>query len=157
PQVVGAYRDAEVLPGDVLGVAMADWAHAGLVEHRALAPLAAEECGRLFDQLVAGDGALRERVLQRAGGVPFFVVSYAQALRRGDVDGAADGVPWDIAQGIRQRVAALPDAARAVLAAAAVAGRRVEPALLGAVVGRPEEDVLAGLDAAGAARLLLDD
>lgn len=52
---------------------------------------------------------IRKGVLQRAGGVPFFVVSYAHALRQGDLGGGADGVPWDVAQGVRQRVAALPE------------------------------------------------
>ncbi len=165
-RVVGAYRDTEVQPRDVLGVAMADWAQAELVTHRALGPLAAEECGHLFDELLAGTetvgarasghAALRARVLQRAGGVPFFVVSYAHALRQGDVGSGADGVPWDIAQGVRQRVAALPEPAQALLAAAAVVGRVLQPALLMAVAGRPEEDVLAGLEAACQARLLVD-
>jgi tetratricopeptide (TPR) repeat protein/transcriptional regulator with XRE-family HTH domain len=165
PRVVGAYRDTEVQPRDVLGVALADWAQAGLVVHQALSPLGPAHCGALLDELLAGAGlaeggadrgALRQRVLQRAGGVPFFVVSYAHALRRGDVGGGADGVPWDAAQGIRQRVAALPEPARAVLAAAAVVGRESRPALLAAVAARPEDEVLAGLEAACQARLLLD-
>jgi hypothetical protein len=115
--------------------------------------LSAEECGRLFDELIArgktggasmsGQGVLRERVLQRAGGVPFFVVSYAHALGQGDVSRGADRVPWNVAQGVRQRVAA-------------VIGRVSQPALLMAVAARPEEDVLAGLEAACRARLLLD-
>ena len=165
-RIVGAYRDTEVQPRDVLGVAMADWAQAELVTHRALGPLAAEECGRLLDELLAGaepegasaigHAALRERVLQRAGGVPFFVVSYAHALRQGDVGNGADGVPWDIAQGVRQRVAALPEPARALLAAAAVVGRVAQPALLISVAARSEEDVLAGLETVSQARLLVD-
>jgi tetratricopeptide (TPR) repeat protein len=165
-RVVGAYRDTEVQPRDVLGIAMADWAHAELVTHHALAPLAAEECGRLIDELLADTEpvgatssartALRELVLQRAGGVPFFVVSYAHALKRGDVGGGADGVPWDVAQGVRQRVAALPEPARALLAAAAVIGRTSQPALLMAVAARSEEEVLAGLEAASQGRLLID-
>jgi tetratricopeptide (TPR) repeat protein len=156
-----------VQPHDVLGVALADWAQAGLVTHLSLPPLAPEECGYLLDELLAGTeapgasasgrAALRERVVQRAGGVPFFVVSYAQAFRRGDVGGGMDAVPWDAAQGVRQRVAALPEPARVLLAAAAVVGRVSHPALLLALVARPEEEVLAGLEAACQARLLLDD
>ena len=95
-------------------------------------------------------------MLQRAGGVPFFVVSYAQALSRGDIGHEADAVPWDVAQGVRQRVLALPDAARTLLSAAAVVGRECEPALLSAVAARTEEEVLTGLDAACRARLLID-
>ncbi len=165
-RVVGAYRDTEVQPDDVLGVALADWAHAGLVTHLALPPLTPDDCGHLLDALLAGTdlpgigaggpAALRDLVLRRAGGVPFFVVSYAQALRRGGVGEGAEGVPWDAAQSVRQRVAALPEPARALLAAAAVIGRASPPALLLAVAEGPEADVLAGLEAACRARLLLD-
>jgi tetratricopeptide (TPR) repeat protein/transcriptional regulator with XRE-family HTH domain len=165
-RIVGAYRDTEMQPQDVLGVAVADWAHASLVTHRALGPLATDECALLLDELLAetepdeastsGHDALRERVLERAGGVPFFVVSYAQAVRQGDVRGGLDGVPWNVAQGVRQRVAALPEPARALLAAAAAVGRVSHPALLMAVAARPEEDVVDGLEAACQARLLFD-
>ena len=48
-RIVGAYRDTEVRPDDVLATALADWAHAGLVTHRALPPLTAEECRQLLD------------------------------------------------------------------------------------------------------------
>jgi tetratricopeptide (TPR) repeat protein/transcriptional regulator with XRE-family HTH domain len=165
-RVIGAYRDTEVELNDPLAVALADWAHAGLIIHRALPPLSTDECGHLLDALLAGTKAyegsaservvVRDRVLQRASGVPFFVVSYAQALRRGDVSGGAEGVPWDVAQGIRQRVAALPESARALLATAAVIGRVIQPALLVSVMGRPEDEVLAGLEATCQGRLLVD-
>ncbi len=66
-------------------------------------------------------------------------------------------MPWDLAQGVRQRAAVLPEAARLVLGAAAVVGRRASRGVLAAVVGQPEETVLAGLEAACGARLLLED
>jgi tetratricopeptide (TPR) repeat protein len=59
-----------------------------------------------------------------------------------------------VAQGLRQRVAALPGAAQEVLRVAAVVGRVVAPALLTAVAAQPERAVLAALDAAGRAGLL---
>jgi len=165
-RIVGAYRDTEVHPHDVLGVALADWAHAGQVTHRMLGPLTPDDCGCLLDELLAdaeplaaaegGQAAVRERVLGCAGGVPFYIVSYAQAVRRGDIAPGVAGVPWDAAQGVRQRVAALSEPARALLAAAAVIGRVCESRLLMAVTARPEEEVLAGLEAADQARLLLD-
>jgi tetratricopeptide (TPR) repeat protein/transcriptional regulator with XRE-family HTH domain len=165
-RIVGAYRDTEVQPHDPLGVALADWAHAELVTHYSLAPLAEGDCEHLLDELLAGTKspdadlgnvrALRDRVLQRAGGVPFFLVSYAQAFGRADIRRAADEVPWDIAQGVRLRVVTLPETARSLLSAAAVAGRACEPAMLADAVARPEEEVLAGLDAACRAGLLID-
>src|SRR5437764_15303852 len=68
--------------------------------------------------------------------------------------GGADRVPWDVAQGLRQRVAGLSAAAQEVLGVAAVVGRVVAPALLMAVAAQPEPEVLAALDAADRAGLL---
>jgi tetratricopeptide (TPR) repeat protein/transcriptional regulator with XRE-family HTH domain len=157
--VVGAYRDTEVQPRDPLSVTVVDLAHAGLATHHTLAPLAVEEAGQLLDSLLEeGErDALRTRVLQRAGGVPFFVVSYVQGLLLGERDDGGDAVPWDVAQGVRQRVAALPESARTVLGAAAVVGRLIPPAILIAAATQPEEEVLAALEAASQARLLVDE
>jgi uncharacterized membrane protein YphA (DoxX/SURF4 family) len=133
---VGAYRDTDIGPADPLGLLRADLAQAGLVRHRALGPLAAEEAAALLDDLLAtgagGDRAVRARVLERAGGVPFFLVSYAQALQQGGAE-AADAVPWDVSQGVRQRAALLPHAAQVLLGVGAVVGRRMPLTLLAAV------------------------
>jgi tetratricopeptide (TPR) repeat protein/transcriptional regulator with XRE-family HTH domain len=164
-RVVGAYRDTEVQPRDVLSVTLADLAHAGLATQRTLEPLTLDEATQLLDDLL--DGAddldevdrvgLREKVLKRAGGVPFFVVSCAQGLRLGEGDEGHGAVPWDLAQSVRWRVAALPEGARAALGAAAVVGRLVAPAVLVAVATQPEEEVLAALENATQARLLVEE
>ncbi len=156
-RLVGAYRDTEVRPADPLGLALADLAQAGLARQHALGPLAADDAAALLDDLLldvaVGERGRVEAVLRRTGGIPFFLVSYAQALRQG----SAEEVPWDLAQGVRQRVALLPEAARLVLGAAAVVGRRAARGVLAAVVGQPEEEVLAGLEAACRARLLREE
>jgi predicted ATPase len=156
-RIVGAYRDTEVRPGDPLGLLLADLAQAGLARHHALGPLAPQEAAALLADLLGGIGAgnraVAERVLQRAGGTPFVLVSYAQALRQG----RAEAVPWDVAQGVRQRVALLPQTAQELLGAAAIVGRQVPRALLVALAGQPEEAVLAGLEAACRARLLREE
>jgi len=158
-RLIVAYRDNEVRPGDPLANTLADLAHAGLVTHLTLAPLAGQDAGRLFDRLVADvQPTLRERLLRRAEGLPFFIVSCAQALRSGtmvnDEDQEDDAIPWDVAQSVRQRVAALPEAAHELLDLAAVAGRRAPRALLLALSGRPERETLAALELACRARLL---
>jgi tetratricopeptide (TPR) repeat protein len=66
-------------------------------------------------------------------------------------------VPWDVAQSIRQRVAALPAAAQELLGVAAVAGRVTPRAVLIAVATRPEEEVLGALEAACRAQLLEEE
>ena len=164
-RVIGAYRNTEVQPprphveSHPLSSTLADLAHAGLAVHRTLAPLTREEAAHLLDGLLGemdGDpGVPREQVVQRAGGVPFFVVSYAQGLRAGArEDGAPDAVPWDVAQSVRQRVAALPSVAQEVLGVAAVVGREVPRPLLAGVATHPERTVVEAVDAACSARLL---
>jgi predicted ATPase/DNA-binding XRE family transcriptional regulator len=116
--------------------------------------------------------AVLERVLGRAGGVPFYVVSYAQAIQlegldsvvaahRGrHEDGPAElrvtGVPWEVAQGIRVRVAALPSAARDVLCVAAIVGREASRSLLLRASNSPTDEatLLAALETASHAGLL---
>jgi predicted ATPase len=65
-----------------------------------------------------------------------------------------------VAETIRQRVAALPQLAQELLAAAAVAGPHVSRALLFAIAAsseRPEAEVLAALEAACRAKLLVEE
>jgi tetratricopeptide (TPR) repeat protein/transcriptional regulator with XRE-family HTH domain len=161
-RVIGTYRDTEVGAHDTLAGALADLAHAGLARQHRLGPLPAEDARHLLGTLLDGwpedAPAVQERVVQRAGGVPFYLVSYAQGLRSDAPEGnAAEVVPWDVAQGVRQRIAALPVPAQEVLGAAAVIGRVVPAGLLTSVAGPGEREVLAALDAASRARLLLDE
>ena len=156
-RIVGAYRDTEVRPADPLGVLLADLAHTRLGQPLPVGALTQEAAAMLLADLLAGvaGGELpgAAAVLRRAGGMPFYLVSYAQAL----ATGAPDAVPWDVAQGVRQRIAQLPEPARQVLGEAAVVGRHVTRTLLMAIAGLAEEEVLAGLEAACHARLLLED
>lgn len=165
-RVVGAYRDTEVRPADPVGLRLADLAQAGLARRHALDPLAPDDARALLSDLLAdgtgGEGADGTGVLERAGGVPFFIVSYAQALQQGRTEGAEtaarlQAAPWNVAQGVGQRVALLPETAQVVLSAAAVVGRRAPWALLVTVTGLPDDAVAAGLEAASRARLLLED
>jgi len=158
-RVIGVYRDTEVTPAHPLSSALADLAHARLAMHHALAPLGREEVGQLLDSLLdrrEDDRApLRERVLHRSGGVPYFVVSCVQGLRRGDAGRDAETVvPWDVAQSIRQRVAVLPRVAREILDTAAVMGRVVPRAILLRAVSHAEDVAVSALAEIGHAGLL---
>jgi predicted ATPase len=156
-RVVGAYRTTEVQPDDPLALLLLDHARADLLSHQPLTALPSAEAARLLDALLdesedAGS-VRREQILRRAGGVPFYLVSYARGLRTGAPPAE---VPWDVGQSIRQRVAVLPEGARAVLGLAAVAGRQTGGALLVATATVPEAEVLAALDLACRADLLED-
>jgi tetratricopeptide (TPR) repeat protein len=188
-RIVGAYRNTEVGAQHPLGALHADLACLGLAASRCvLGPLPADDARALAAELVKESGAneadrvaLVEQLTRRAGGVPFYLVTCAQAarvaaldeepLRMGTADGAVStveaaeagggavsAVPWLVAETIRQRVAALPEGAGALLGVAAVIGRVVPYALLATVAapgGRaPAVDFLAALDAACRGHLL---
>jgi tetratricopeptide (TPR) repeat protein/transcriptional regulator with XRE-family HTH domain len=164
-RVLGAYRDTEAQPQTALATAVADLAQAGRAAQHSLGPLAAVDAAHLLaalcldvdDTLPRQDGWAEQRalVLQRAGGVPFVLVSYAQVLREGVGEaGGTPAVPWDVAQGVRQRVAALPALAQELLAIVAVLGREAPRRLLPLVAGAAEEAVVPALEAACRARLL---
>jgi tetratricopeptide (TPR) repeat protein/transcriptional regulator with XRE-family HTH domain len=162
-RLLGAYRDTEVRPADPLSGALADLGSAGLAAQRGLRPLASADASCLLDSLLADWDApesadrvmIRERVLRRAGGVPFFLVSCAQALRLAAEDGgASNDVPWDVAQGVRQRVASLPAVAGEALDVAAIAGRVSSLEVLVSATGLSEAIAVVALEEACNLRLL---
>jgi transcriptional regulator with XRE-family HTH domain/tetratricopeptide (TPR) repeat protein len=159
-RVLGAYRDTEVAPAHPLSLLLSDLAHARLATQHRLGPLTPTEATQLLAGVLGerGDAApVSERLLYRAGGHPFFLVSCAHGWSSGLwTAGVGDAVPWDVAQSIRQRVAALPAEARTVLGVAAVAGRTVPYALLSHAAALPEVALLAALDAVVQARLLVE-
>ncbi|MFC9426023.1 BTAD domain-containing putative transcriptional regulator [Streptomyces sp. NPDC056987] len=93
-------------------------------------------------------------VHRRSGGNPFFVRELARLV---DSEGRAalDAVPAGVRDVIRHRLARLPDAARAVLRQAAVAGPDVDVEVLLAL-GTDEDVVLDALESALAAGFLTE-
>ncbi|HKV84373.1 MAG TPA: AAA family ATPase [Ktedonobacterales bacterium] len=169
-RVVGAFRHTEVHPDDPLGMLLADLARENLAGRLPLAPLAAEDSGRLLEALLtdatsgasAGSVEMRERLIERTGGVPYFLVSYVQALRSGAVSNGGDtgfDLPWSVAETIRQRVAVLPLVSKDLLAIAATSGRTTARALLlavGKLAGYDDRALLDGLERACHGRLLAE-
>jgi transcriptional regulator with XRE-family HTH domain/tetratricopeptide (TPR) repeat protein len=158
-RVVAAYRNTEASPLGPIATLVGELAAAGLAQHRLLSALSTDETRRLFEVTLAKTGnegaALSDRLLQRTGGLPFFIISWAQGLRRGP-EQSEDALPWDVAASVRLRVAALPAEARLVLGAAAVVGREAARAVLSMAVGGSEEDLLTGLDVVCRAGLLVE-
>ena len=157
-RVIGVYRDSETQAR--LGEFVADLARASLVRVLPLGPLTDADAGRLLLRL-APEGeqmpAVLSAIVRRAGGVPFFLVSYAEQVSDGGQGGAPLAVPWTVAQVIGQRVAALPGPAKELLSVAAVAGRVVPHTLLAQVTGSDDEQVLEAVETALEARLLAED
>ena len=83
------------------------------------------------DALAAASGlaAHGEQVMARTAGHPLSVVEYLRALGQGDT-----GVPESLADAVLGRVARLDAEGRAVVEAAAVLRRRIDPALVAALV-----------------------
>ncbi|HEY7781328.1 MAG TPA: AAA family ATPase [Ktedonobacterales bacterium] len=165
-RILGAYRDTAVSSRDPLPGTLLDLVREGVARRAAIEPLAPADAAQLLDTLLAGMAAastVRDGLLRRTGGIPFYLVNCAQALRAGAPDSEAvrssDAIPWDVAETIRQRVAAMPRLARDLVAAAAVAGTALPRALLlGAVAGN-QDDVagLEALDTTVRARLMAED
>jgi tetratricopeptide (TPR) repeat protein/transcriptional regulator with XRE-family HTH domain len=160
-RVVGTYRSTEVRPPDPLGVLVADLATHRLVTHHLVGPLTPAEAHALLEALLPeersdGWGA---RLVERTGGVPFFLVSCALDAQASRVEGRQDQeVPWSVAESIRLRVALLPQMERDLLETAATVGRQAERAvLLGmAPLASRAQETRAALERLCQARLLTE-
>ncbi len=158
-RVIGAYRTTDITADHPLALTCAELAETQLATLQTLGPLADHEAEELFAHLRSGREAVASsaQVVRRVGGVPFFLVSYARSLDgEGGVEAARLGLPWDVRQSLQRRVRALPEAAQALLAAAAVAGRVTPRLLLLAVLARPQPEVIEALEQACRAGLLVE-
>jgi transcriptional regulator with XRE-family HTH domain/tetratricopeptide (TPR) repeat protein len=182
--LLGAYRSTEVHSSAPLAQLLADMQSVDLATQAQLIPLGAADAGALLDQwltrptphpatAVTGQDVepslsadVREEVLRHAEGIPYYLVSTAQALQAFKKEDEAGEypwqVPWTVANSIRARIAMLPEQTRALLGIAAVIGRVTPSVLLMALVAHSHkqagEDVtLAALEAACAAGLLRDE
>ena len=161
-RLIGAYRSSEVRPLDPLSVLLADLATAGLGTQQHVGPLAPQDARALLQRLLEGsevrDQELREHVLARAEGIPFFLVSCALALSASPNE-TPGAVPWKVEESIRQRVTVLSPSAQETLEAAAITGRVSERAVLLASC-TPERDAaetLEALDALCQRQLLVEE
>jgi DNA-binding CsgD family transcriptional regulator len=119
-----------------------------------LSPSATAEMARLALNVREVSGVLLEAVQERSEGVPFLVEEMLTAYIQ---FGRPSGIPHTYRELVIAALAGLDKQARQVLFAAAVIGRRLELPLLRAVTGLQRDDVLAGLRAAVAARLIVVD
>jgi tetratricopeptide (TPR) repeat protein len=170
-RIVAAYRDTDVAAREPLPLLLGDLTREGLATRISLPPLERGHAKELLGRLLSGESdtsgedesqtAVTDTVLDRASGLPFFLVSWAQELRTAEPspDVARTTVPWSAAESIRQRVAILPEDAVHLLAIAAVAGRQVSRKVLLTATkasGQREADILTMLDLLCHARLLVE-
>lgn len=167
-RVIGAYRNTEAPADHPLIMALTSLEHEGLLHQQPLDRLSEDESAALLGELLAGDDEVsagtRAHVARQCGGIPFYVVSWAQALASGTLPMGADSdkdvdeaLPWDVMQSIRRRIATLSEVAAEALQTLAVAGDKASLRLLRETLlasGRREDDIVAALESATRARLI---
>ncbi len=161
-RIIGAYRNSEVSAGSPLAQAMTHLEHEGLLHQHALSPLREDESIALLRQLLPDGDTISEdaqaHVTQQCGGIPFYLVGWAQALASRTLPaGQDDALPSDVMQSIRRRIAMQPEVAGEVMQTLAVAGGKASLRLLREALlasGRSEDEIVAALETCARARLL---
>lgn len=157
--VVVTRRTTEAVTADLLVDTMATLARAGAerlridgLDRRGVGELLATTLGTA----VAGE-QLVQHVSSVTGGNPFFVLQYARLLAGlpdlASVEPAALPVPDGITDVLRQRIERLSSEGVALLTAAAVVDRTIDPALVAELSGLGLDEALDLLDAAVASGL----
>lgn len=170
--VIATHRAAEVHGDHPLAALLGDLSREERAARLTLGALTAPEARELLARLLkrgpvadpeAGvdvSDVAAERLLRRTDGVPFYLVSCVRALQAGVPEGETlEDVPWSVSQQIRQRAAALSEAARVLLGLAAVGGRNVSLGQLRSVAGAAgltPEARLGGVEAACRSGLLVE-
>ena len=120
------FREEESAPSSPLRQALGELARQRSTRRVALAPLSLHAVGLVVD----GTGLDAVEVHHLTGGNPYFVAEVV-----GSVDG---GLPASVRDAVLARAEHLDPLSRNLLDVAALAGNRIDPALLGAVADAPE-------------------
>jgi DNA-binding CsgD family transcriptional regulator len=166
--IVGTYRGSDLGPEHPLSPMLASLHRDRLARRLHLGPLTADETAELATGLLAelASETLAQTIHARSEGNPYYVEEIAWNVRQvrgagrrgapaGDevFDGAL--VPEGIAELIEQRLSRVSRECKDVLEAGAVMGRALKPEMLGGIAGARIETVLALLDEAVGARLVV--
>lgn len=163
-RILGAYRDTDIKRQGPLALFLSDLTREGYVQRELLAPLSEAASKAFLDELLPAtaheEPRLRQKVLERSGGVPLFLVSCAQALSTGSLTwNGSSHIPWSLREAVLQRIIALSENAQQVLRLAAVIGQRVPRSLLATLATRSglhEEGILEALEECERGRLLAE-
>ncbi len=146
-------RSDELGPGHPLRLFLAELSRGGRAERLELGRLGRREVAELVTGILGGPpspGVARE-ILARSEGNPFFAEELLAARREGT------GLPPALRDLLLARVDARPEPVRRMLAAAAVAGSRVDHELLAAATGQDDGQLVPLLREAVARHLLAVD
>ena len=156
--VVAAHRPPAFVPDSPLGDALGGLRRAVTTTSDTVSPLDSTAVAHLMELTagVAPSGEIADRVRNRAGGNPLFVVELARLA--GEHGVADDSVlPDAIRDVVRARLGQLPPQATAELEVAAVLGEHFELRTAIAVSERDAESCLDALDAAIVTRIVVPE
>lgn len=161
-RMIGAYRNSDISTASPLAQTITHLEHEGLLHQHALNPLTEDESLTLLGQLLPNGGAISgevwKHVTQQCGGVPFYLVGWAQALASGTLPaGQDDALPSDVMQSIRRRIGMQSEVAGEAMQTLAVTGGTASLRLLRDVLlagGRSDDEVITALETCVRARLL---
>ena len=142
--ILVAWRSEHSPNGELLTRLVTELSHAGMAIHLPLARMNPDEIARLAasrgTDLPAG---LAERLYQESEGLPFIALEYLNAIGQANPG-------WELPGGVRtllhHRLQAPGEAARQLLAAAAVIGRSFDFSTLQGISGRSEWETVSGLE-----------
>ncbi len=136
-----------------------------------LRALSAADTAHLVDALLGRDPSLaplRARILERAGGNPFFAEELVQSMLESNLlegdrgayrlhrDAGEIAIPQTVHAVLAARIDRLPEREKELLQAAAVVGREFSAAVLAAVVGCDESEIAEGMAALRSAELVVE-
>nr|WP_296773965.1 LuxR C-terminal-related transcriptional regulator [Rhodococcus sp. (in: high G+C Gram-positive bacteria)] len=132
-----SYRSDDLNRKHPLRQSLSEWNRLPFVRRIELASLDADASYRLLDNLpVSMEPGVREAIVERAGGNPFFIEELAAARNR-----SGSSIPPDLAELLLVRLDTVTPAAKAVVETMAVAGPRVAHDVLGTVTGLADSEL----------------
>ncbi len=161
--VVAAYRSEELDLQERLALLVESLRREAHVSILPLARLQVEDTRALIEGLAHSAfrlPGLAERLQRETDGNPFFITSMLHALADGEIEPSPTGalpLPEALRAAVRSRVGHLSAAARAVLDAAAVLGRRFDFETLESIVPQNGAALLAALEELVKRRLLREE
>lgn len=167
--VLGTYRDVEVVPSHHLAELLADLRREQLFDRVALAGLDETETAALVSSRLDAEAApaFVERLHRQTAGNPFFIGEALRSLaesgspahdRSDDQEQALErmGVPEGVGEVIVRRLSRLSELTVWVLSAASAIGREFDLGVLAATLQVDEDELIAGLEEAMGAGLVLE-
>ncbi|HEX8918443.1 MAG TPA: AAA family ATPase [Chloroflexota bacterium] len=149
-----SYRDSELDSRCNLSLALSDLQSSCLVSQLPVCPLGDDESRELLGRLLPNaDDHTIQSIIRHENGLPFSLLSWARAIQS-QMPLGDEGVPPELLNHFRTRIAALPKGSQEVLHVIAVMGSAVTLRTLSALVERSPDQIIGCLNDALRAGIL---